>query len=495
MKIVKIQVKNFRLLKDLTMNLEKDLSLVIGKNNSGKTSLLLVLGKFLANSSIKGAFSFDDLNIDLRDKLSISLETNGALPDGLASIGISLRLFIEYYSEDSLENIGNKVIMDLDPENNMVVLAFDYILPVKAVERLIADYREECEKREGVNRTVRNIASFLEAKHRSYFQIIKRSLYFDKETGQADENNFIDLIKEKVAIERIVRFKSISARRSASNEEKEKSLSSQSARMYKNIESNEQNSEVVETFKEALTQTDEALDKVYVKLFKEVIDDVKQFGGVKDKDSIIKVVSTLQRQLLLDGNTTVKYDLNASNQYLPESYNGLGYMNLISMIFEIKILLKEFSGSELETPADINLLVIEEPEAHTHPQMQCIFIKNIKSLLARGVSGSKPNSLQTVLTTHSAHIVSESEFEDIRYFKNLGGTVISKNLKDLEQEYESYPEYYKFLKQYLTLHRSELFFADKAIFIEGDTERILLPAIMKKLDQPIVALIQLTHKF
>ena len=39
------------------------------------------------------------------------------------------------------------------------------------------------------------------------------------------------------------------------------------------------------------------------------------------------------------------------------------------------------------------------------------------------------------------------------------------------------------MKQYLTLHRAELFFADKAIFIEGDTERILLPAIMKKLDQ------------
>ncbi|MCK4523634.1 ATP-dependent endonuclease, partial [candidate division WOR-3 bacterium] len=42
---------------------------------------------------------------------------------------------------------------------------------------------------------------------------------------------------------------------------------------------------------------------------------------------------------------------------------------------------------------------------------------------------------------------------------------------------------FKFLKQYLTLHRAELFFADKAIFIEGDTERILLPAMMKKIDQ------------
>ncbi|HLA57827.1 MAG TPA: ATP-dependent endonuclease, partial [Puia sp.] len=63
--------------------------------------------------------------------------------------------------------------------------------------------------------------------------------------------------------------------------------------------------------------------------------------------------------------------------------------------------------------------------------------------------------------------------------------VIAKNLKDLEKEYitSGERENYKFLKQYLTLHRAELFFADKAIFIEGDTERILLPAIMKKIDQ------------
>lgn len=61
----------------------------------------------------------------------------------------------------------------------------------------------------------------------------------------------------------------------------------------------------------------------------------------------------------------------------------------------------------------------------------------------------------------------------------------AKNLKDLENEYTKDKEIqnYKFLKQYLTLHRAELFFADKAIFIEGDTERILLPAMMKKIDQ------------
>ncbi|WP_373272282.1 TOPRIM nucleotidyl transferase/hydrolase domain-containing protein, partial [Vibrio parahaemolyticus] len=82
----------------------------------------------------------------------------------------------------------------------------------------------------------------------------------------------------------------------------------------------------------------------------------------------------------------------------------------------------------------------------------------------------------------------------IKYLKKTPQShqVQAKNLKDLELEYASNedPEKdaelkrsYRFLKQYLTLNRAELFFADKAIFIEGDTERIILPAMMKKIDQ------------
>ena len=50
MKVFKIEIENYRLLKDFSMDLEKDLSLVIGKNNTGKTSILSVLDKFLGHS-------------------------------------------------------------------------------------------------------------------------------------------------------------------------------------------------------------------------------------------------------------------------------------------------------------------------------------------------------------------------------------------------------------------------------------------------------------
>lgn len=270
-----------------------------------------------------------------------------------------------------------------------------------------------------------------------------------------------------------------------SNKDSEKTLSSQSSKMYKKLEASNNNPEVIEKFKEALSETDEDLDKIYEILFQEVINDVKRFGGIRQDDSIIKIVSSLQHKELLEENTTVMYGLGSSDHSLPENYNGLGYMNLISMIFEIKILLHEFQKEKDEKPSDINFLFIEEPEVHTHPQMQYIFIKNIKLLLQNGVvrEDGETRNLQTILSTHSSHIVSESDFEDIKYFKRENAGIISKNLKDLKDEYGADSAYYKFLKQYLTLHRSELFFADKAIFIEGDTERILLPAMMKKLDQ------------
>lgn len=65
MVIKQIQVKNFRLLKEFTMEMEDELSLVIGKNNVGKTSLLVILDKFLNQGDRKG-FQYNDFNLDFR---------------------------------------------------------------------------------------------------------------------------------------------------------------------------------------------------------------------------------------------------------------------------------------------------------------------------------------------------------------------------------------------------------------------------------------------
>ena len=106
---MKIKVQNFRMLKDCTVDIEDNLSLIIGKNNCGKTSLLLALDKFLNNSGTKHVFTFDDFNNEFKQDLKKHIAGEGDVPPLL---GISLKVFIEYDDDDDLANIGNKVIMD-----------------------------------------------------------------------------------------------------------------------------------------------------------------------------------------------------------------------------------------------------------------------------------------------------------------------------------------------------------------------------------------------
>ena len=128
---------------------------------------------------------------------------------------------------------------------------------------------------------------------------------------------------------------------------------------------------------------------------------------------------------------------------------------------------------------DINLLFIEEPEAHTHPQMQYIFANQIRTVL-KEIEG-----LQTLITSHSSHIVSQSDFVDIRYLKiaNNDNVEIRNFHTELKEKYSTDPEQFKFLKQYLNIQSAELFFASKVIFIEGITERMLLPYFIQKFDK------------
>jgi predicted ATP-dependent endonuclease of OLD family len=488
MQIFKIEVENYRLLKDFSMDLEKELSLVIGKNNTGKTSILSVLDKFLGHSE-RTKFTFDDFNIDFKKVLKEKIVAEEAIvEEDYKRLGIRLRLFIEYTETDNLSNVS-RVMMDLDPDNNVIVLGFEYTLDYNGYTRLRNDFKEfeakEKQKEQDKNGyKPRALTDFLKSSHAVYFKTGRRSLAFDPVTKKASEDTSIDLETEKISIGDIINFKYISAKREVANKDIDKTLSGQTSRIYKRTETNDEQNKAVEDFKDKLSETDTHLSGIYKTLFDGIVKKVKDFGGVKINESEIEIISTLQHRELLEGNTTVVYKHDADN-HLPEHYNGLGYMNLISMIFEIEILVHEFKREKDKKPADINLLFIEEPEAHTHPQMQYVFIKNIKKLLEEGIKreDGENRELQYIITTHSAHIVADSDFDTIKYLRkgNQNG-IVARNLKALKDEYDTETTQYQFLKQYLTISRAEIFFADKAILIEGDTERILVPTLMRKVD-------------
>lgn len=479
MKIFKIEIENFRLLKGFSMDLEEELSLVIGKNNTGKTSILSVLDKFLNE---KNKFSYDDFNIDFKNELE-GIIKSPHVPVEFSPKGIKLKLFIEYNEKDDLSNVS-RVLMDLDPDNNKIVLGFEHTLTYNDFLKLRTDFAafvasEKAKIEEKKKSKPKVLNEFLKQDLDTYFHTHKMSFEYDLATKKVNDKNFIDLDDERIRIKDIIDFKYISARRDVTNKEKENTLSKQTSNLYKKKEDNNDKNQATENFKDQLSETDSTLSDIYKDLFCDVIKKVQNFGG----DTDITIISTLQHKELLEGNTTVVY--THDDHKLPEHYNGLGYMNLISMIFEIEILVQDFKRDKDKKPADINLLVIEEPEAHTHPQMQYVFIKNIKKLLAEGIKRDDGinRPLQYIITTHSSHIVADSDFDDIKYLKSENkNNVVAKNLSDLRKQYEADPSQYQFLKQYLTISRAEIFFADKAVLIEGDTERILIPTFMRKVD-------------
>lgn len=243
--------------------------------------------------------------------------------------------------------------------------------------------------------------------------------------------------------------------------------------------------DIFDKLEDATRQADDTLNVAYNGtndkdgIFSKIFKTIKEYGGVENNINLT-VESSISNANLIGNHTDFIYKHNGESS-LPETYNGLGYLNLIGILFEIETKLEIIKTN----PADINILYIEEPEAHTHPQLQYIFISHIKEHINEYNTdyANKKLNLQSIITSHSAHIVAKSNFDDIIYLKKQDNSVEAKNFSCLNNEYGAEQDAFKFVKKYLTLDRCELFFADKAIFIEGDTERILMPAIMEKVDK------------
>ena len=185
MHIEKMVVNNFRLLKDFEVNLENDMSLVIGKNNTGKTSLLTVLESFLIGN--KNTFSFEDINLEARNSFKKSFQQDDFEEN--FRFGTSLKLYIAYNEEDDLSNISS-LMLNLSPDQNVVVIEFSYLITYEEVERLEEDYNEE-KPDSGID-----ILSYLKENHKKYFKIRKRALEYNNEENfvEIDDSRVIDKI-------------------------------------------------------------------------------------------------------------------------------------------------------------------------------------------------------------------------------------------------------------------------------------------------------------
>ncbi len=179
---------------------------------------------------------------------------------------------------------------------------------------------------------------------------------------------------------------------------------------------------------------------------------------------------------------------NAIDLYLPEDSNGLGYQNLISMVFRLmafrdgwmRVGKAKHKTSDDTIIPPLHLVLIEEPEVHLHTQVQQVFIRQALKILRNhaDLGGSSNFVTQMVASTHSSHIVDESEFDSLRYFRRLPGgekAIPTSCVVSLEGVFGTDSDTKRFVTRYLRVTHCDLFFADAAVLIEGAAERILVP--------------------
>lgn len=458
-----VKVKNYRSLKDVKLVLDKEngtpnLSLIIGKNNSGKTSLLKIMKKMIAEDR---KLSWDDFNIQYRKEIhNILISEEEGNEENIE--GIILDLYMEYDDNDDLNNIL-PLMLDLDMGNNIVVLEFRCQPIIHKIEEL-RNLVNDTELKE-----YRKFSDFMQENLNKYFETNVYARGYNYESYKLTDA--IEKLDSSI-VKKIINITGISAKRDTSNNEKDRTLSQIAAKYYENFSDEE---DKIRSLREEVSKTDGILNKEYNKLFKDVIDDFRNFGNFPNGEEDVNIHSKMDVSKLLKGNTVFSYQYDEED--LPENYNGLGYMNLLGIIFEVKACFQKFRQDS--NRSKINILYIEEPEAHTHPQLQYIFIKNIGKL----IENEKDNlNVQTIITTHSSYIVSQCKFEDTNFFIKEKDNAQIKSYADLENLYKNEKEVFEFVKKYITLSRAEIFFADKLILIEGDTERILLPTMMERVD-------------
>lgn len=470
MHLSKIKIRNYRLLNDAELDVDSRTTLIVGRNNTAKTSCINCVGTVLKGRS----FGFDDYPLEKRrilyELLSKFMERQITYEEFCKELPIiAVEFWVDYSAEGIEESLGalSPFIIDVDMDTTVAMIRAEYML--KMEETALWNTFESCFYKDGKyspdeteardkvssmftkmfgmnifavnpnNIEDRQIKTFKELSELFPFYIVpaERTLGEDGEAGHNTLgtliSSFFDVSEEDIDPEVLLEVKALRKLVEDSN---------------KNVQ----------------RRSDELLSKV--------VNNAIGFGYPNGEELQLGVMTQLKIDDQIKNHTKLSYMAGVSKESLPSTHNGLGYKNLIKMEFLLASFAKEVEKYGVSLP----LLFIEEPESHMHPQMQHTFAEYLETFLGK-ISNV---NIQTFLTSHSAHVANTMDFSKIRYAQKTTDGVIYKNLHSFVV---SNPDNVDFIKKYLTLSRCDLFFADKAILIEGAAERLLLPDMISKCDE------------
>lgn len=519
MHIETVWIRNFRRLKDTRIDLASDISIFVGANNSGKTSAAHALQLF--TSASKDRFTLHDYSSECWDEINAF----GEGTEGVELPTISIDIWFSVSPADlhrvvdllpSLEWQGSRVGIRVelaatdaallrnsfqdarDSARRARVQTAEAVAAQEALETAIAQ--------EEYNPRPRNLCDFIADtvgdRLRRDFELqyyILDPAGFDAELKQLDEYKPLRLVPEsgrsgRDVLNSLVKVDCLSAQRHLSDSNggsRSEELSRCLSRFYeRNLEKRGEDHDT----QRALYQSESLLNDHLERVFGPTLERLAHLGypGVNNPRLLIKTALNPATILSSHDGARVHYALGAIGAReitttLPDRYNGLGFKNLIYMVVELLDVHGRWLDIEESRPP-LHLIFIEEPEAHLHAQLQQVFIRKVLDILAVPEEDAPYCTSQVVVSTHSPHVLYERGFKPIRYFRRVADAGVQKsNALSMAAFYEAAvnPDdpndgTRDFLERYLRLTHCDLFFADAAILVEGNVERLLMPQMIAK---------------
>jgi len=546
-----VEIRNFRKLKSCRVEFSDRETLFVGANNSGKTSAMYALILFLKDSSRKIVTTdFTLSNWIAIDKIGsewVASDADDSLDLSLASWEPylpSLDVWLDV-DENDIHYVSH-LIPTLDWEGGL--LGVRLMLEPKNIEELFKDFKASFiaaqkainstsgmsvntdeTKKQKLSLWPRSMRDFLDRKLYEHFKV--KAYILDPKKRQDCEKGIAQpqaLPPESVPIDRgpfdgLFKIDIISAQRGFSDPNIEgssdkgfRSLSTQ-LRSYFSQHLNPYKlpdaSDI--TALEAIEAARIAFDDQLRNSFKPAIGELAGINYPGFSDPRISLTSKVDPIEFLDHDPDVRFNVlrddDATNHLsLPEQYNGLGYQNLISMVFSLirfrdewlrvgKVRKRQDNTSSFIEP--LHIVLIEEPEAYLHAQAQQVFIKKAYGVL-RNHPDLKSNdqfNTQMIVSTHSSHIAHEIDFTRLRYFRRKPSEneeeVPSATVINLSMTFGDDDETSNFAIRYLQTTHCDLFFADAAILVEGSAERMLIPLFVRdhypELDKSYISLLEI----
>lgn len=495
MKLSQVKISNFRLFVGATIELSKgelqagmpsssgvnvespgmdSTTILVGPNNCGKTSVAEAFQLFVSGGM--RSFSVNDFSLSARTKFKCAEEAiRGTNADEavIRSLLPMMCMDLLFEHDDSASDLSVvwDLMMDLE-EKNVVALRVQF--EVVECARLIEEFRRNH------NRGV-SLYALLSRQLNEFYKLRYYKL--------RPNSNDVVPITDRDTIKRIIKVDYLFAQRHVDDNETSRSMKLSSL-LHSHYETHWRHAEPeqYDALENAIVNHASELSTKYESSFEGLKEGValfgtSQVGGLPE----IAIRAELRSSDLLGKHTSVYYrppmgNGNSQDPHfeLPEKYNGLGYKNLIYMILQLQSF-RLLVTSDLQARPRIHMLFIEEPEAHLHPQVQTVFLRQLWMLLNRVASS---DDVQVVITTHSPHIVAECGFRPIRYFRSRGTEVVVKDLLCFQKSEESgtsgidSSENLRFLRRYIRLTHCDMFFTNKLILVEGACERLLMPLMI-----------------